>query len=674
MKKIDLHTHTIPTLSDHPFTFDLNKLISYVNTCGIDAIAVTNHNRFDIDQYRTITAAINKLVLPGIEINLEDGHLLLIADPTSVVDFASRSESITQSIPDATASISVAKLREVFPDLSRYLLIPHHDKNPSVSAEYVSALGDTVRAGEVSSPKKFVYCKKDQNQIVPVYFSDIRFSPDLESFPIRQTFVDVGDITFSAIKYALSDKDKVFLTPHSGHSYFQANDHGLILSTGLNVILGERSSGKTYTLNQLERNFERVKYIKQFSLVERSDAEDSERFNSILRQKQSLFVQEYLKEFRSIVDEISLIDVEQDQRSVEQYILSLLQHAREHERADAFSKAQLFSESEFPIDSLESIKRLIESVFTLAENEEFRPLIEKHISITGLQNLAIDLMEHFGSQREVVLKKTWVNDVTSSIKSELQRRTAAVPISDVDLMKLATNSAKIKKFTELVEPIQQEREIFRQDIQTFRVVARTRKFQGAQELKTLSGRQLSFSKAFQAYSSPYEFLVQLKQIEGLAATDYHKFFTNIEYRILNRFGFEVSGGERSEFRLLQEISNAMQYDMLLVDEPESSFDNIFLNSEVNQLLKDIAQIMPVVLVTHNSTVGASIKPDYIVYTKRVVRTDAVVYETFFGHPSDKLLKSAAGSTHQNHKAILDCLEAGNDAYDDRGATYETLKN
>jgi hypothetical protein len=674
MKKIDLHTHTIPTPSDATFAFDLGKLVSYVQSCKIDALAITNHNIFDGAQYQTIVSAVDILVLPGIEINLEDGHLLLIADPSSVSDFSSRCEQVTRKIPDARASISVAELKEIFPDLSRYLLIPHHDKKPAVSAEYVSRLGETVRAGEVSSPKKFVYCKKDPGQIVPVYFSDARFDSGLSSFPIRQTFVDIGDVNFGAVKYALADRDKVFLTPHSGHSYFQANDRGLILSTGLNVVIGERSSGKSYTLNQLESSFERVKYIKQFSLVERSDADDSDRFNNVLRQKQSLFIQEYLKEFRSIVDEVALIDIEHDARTVEQYISSLLHHAREHEKADSFSRAQLFTESEFPIESHDSLKKLIESVFTLAENEEFRATIERHLSIASLRNLAIDLMEQFGSQRELVLKKMWTNDVVASAKSELQRRTAAVPISDVDFYQVAMNETRVGKFTELVNAIQNEREVFHQEIQAFRVVARTKKFGGAQELKSISGRQLSFAKAFQAYSVPYDFLVQLKSIDGLVATDYHKFFTNIEYKILNRFGFEVSGGERSEFRLLQEISDAMQFDMLLVDEPESSFDNLFLNNEVNQLLKEIAQKMPVVLVTHNSTVGASIKPDYIVHTKRVVAAAGVTYETYFGHPGDRLLKSVSGATHPNYRALIDCLEAGKEAYDERGSTYETLEN
>jgi len=49
----------------------------------------------------------------------------------------------------------------------------------------------------------------------------------------------------------------------------------------------------------------------------------------------------------------------------------------------------------------------------------------------------------------------------------------------------------------------------------------------------------------------------------------------------------VSGGERSEFRLLQEIKDAQNYDFLLIDEPESSFDNMFLKSDVNQIIREI---------------------------------------------------------------------------------------
>jgi predicted metal-dependent phosphoesterase TrpH len=79
MKKIDLHIHTVPTISDAAFTFDMNKLKEYVGECKLDAIAITNHNMFDLDQFNQISNLLTIPVFPGIEIDLESGHMLLLA-------------------------------------------------------------------------------------------------------------------------------------------------------------------------------------------------------------------------------------------------------------------------------------------------------------------------------------------------------------------------------------------------------------------------------------------------------------------------------------------------------------------------------------------------------------------------------------------------------------------
>ncbi len=89
-------------------------------------------------------------------------------------------------------------------------------------------------------------------------------------------------------------------------------------------------------------------------------------------------------------------------------------------------------------------------------------------------------------------------------------------------------------------------------------------------------------------------------MEEIPETDYYKYFVYVDYQILNEYGFEVSGGERAEFKLLQEIDDAYRYDMLLIDEPESSFDNLFLRDRVNKIIRELSDNMPVILVTHNN--------------------------------------------------------------------------
>ena len=71
MKKIDLHIHTIPTNSDPTFTFSMEKLKEYVAALNLDCIAITNHNQFELEQFKQIDTELNNEVLASIEINLE---------------------------------------------------------------------------------------------------------------------------------------------------------------------------------------------------------------------------------------------------------------------------------------------------------------------------------------------------------------------------------------------------------------------------------------------------------------------------------------------------------------------------------------------------------------------------------------------------------------------------
>ncbi len=113
--------------------------------------------------------------------------------------------------------------------------------------------------------------------------------------------------------------------------------------------------------------------------------------------------------------------------------------------------------------------------------------------------------------------------------------------------------------------------------------------------------------------------------------------------------------------------------MLLIDEPESSFDNLFLRDRVNQIIRSLSENMPVILVTHNNTVGASIRPDYLVYTKRIIG-DGVIYERYYGLPSSKELISYTGTSIKNFQVVLDCLEAGETTYNERKRDYDLLKD
>ena len=671
MKKIDLHIHTKPSpLSDAQFEFCIETLKEYVKKLEIDCIAITNHNLFDLEQFNIISGQLDIIVLPGIEIDLEKGHLLLISENTELVDFDTKCKKVETLIKTKHDFLTVERLNEIFPDLNRYLLIPHYEKKPIISEEILQKLVPHILAGEVTSARKFKACSKDPSKLTPVIFSDVRVVSSIVNFPTRQTFIDIGDITLSGIKICFGDKGKVCLSKDDGNEYFQVTDDGLYLSTGLNVMLGERSTGKTHTLERIMNSFENVKYIKQFALLQN----DEEKFKTLLSTRHSTVNEQYLKELKETVADVGSVDLRANKNDAEKYLSTLIKFASENDKLDSYSKATLFSETLFSEIDLKGLEKVVEATILLIENTDHQDLISQHLCVNSLKNLVVDLIKRHTEIYETNLKKRWLNDLINKVKDDLKHKTAITPPAEIDFYRLVLENEKVKKFNQVVTEIQKEREIDRKEIRAFKVVARSKRYTGAQQMKSKSGRQLAFTTAFSKYDNPYSFLNSLKEIE-LEETEYHKYFIDIEYKTLNKHGFPVSGGERSEFNLLHEIGDALQYDLLLIDEPESSFDNLFLKNDVNELLKEISKEIPVVIVTHNSTVGASIKPDFVVYTKKTIVGDDVKYQLFCGYPADKQLKSLDGEAMNNYKILLSCLEAGQQAYDDRRATtYEILKN
>lgn len=674
MKKIDLHIHTVPTISDSPFVFSLETFRRYVEDASLDAVAITNHDMFDGAQFKAIRDALRVTVFPGIEINVAKGHLLIISNADDLDGFQAKADLVTRRIVRPGDSLTIEELLRIYGDLGNYLVIPHYEKAPPITGQALEDLAPYVCAGEVDSAKKFLRVIKDASRLTPVLFTDARMMTGLGRLPTRQTYVDCGSLTIGSLKTCLRDRAKVALSERDGNKLWQIFENGQKLSTGLNVLVGARSTGKSHTLDEIYDSSEGVKYIRQFSLVQQDDATSDREFSRDVERQRSIFADEYLAGLKRILDDVMNVETSANERALDQYLETLLRSAVEADRHDAFSKAALFDETEFALGRTERLSELIGSVRQVIENVEFRPIIEKHVDLGALKALAIELIELLWAKTLDGEKKREVNGLVREIKKGLKLRTAAVQVSDVDFYKFCMDRKRVQRFVDVVSILRKPAVIFEETIQGFRIVATREPYVGAGEIRAASGVKSAFSIAYGKYDQPYEYLQELLAIDGVSRSDLYKLFVKIHYRILNRDGFEVSGGERSEFRLLQQIADAQNYNILLIDEPESSFDNLFLKSDVNQILKAIAESMPVVVVTHNSTVGVSVNADYLLHTRKEIENGKICYRIYSGYPTDKQLRSVDGRVIDTHEIIMDSLEAGSEAYDGRRRTYEAIKN
>lgn len=237
----------------------------------------------------------------------------------------------------------------------------------------------------------------------------------------------------------------------------------------------------------------------------------------------------------------------------------------------------------------------------------------------------------------------------------------------------AGDPKKREVFAQVALAVKKKRTISTEKAGHFTISVSARPFANATDLKTIGLRQVSLINAFAKYGNPIQYIEELKAA-GVESDRIYKLFAAIDYRILNSSGLPVSGGERSEFNFLQKIKDAILCDILIIDEPESSFNNIFLKNEVNKFIKEMAESMPVIISTHNNTIGGSIKPDYILYTEKKIEADGPHFNIYSGYPTAKALKDVDGNAIENYEITLNSLEAGEQAYSERKDIYETLKN
>ncbi len=675
MKAVDLHIHTIESIIDSQFTFSMDSLIKYVDDMKLDIIGITNHNLFDVEQFKEICNELDIKVLPGIEINFEGGHLLLLSENDNLDDFVNKCKKIEEKIRSTNDNINKEELIEIFEDLNKYLLIPHNPKKPKVPIQIIKEMKYYISAVEVSSIKDFLREYKTNNDFVPVWFSDIRISTDLDIKKRGRIYLDIDNNSLNSIKLALSDRNKVKLTVDESNSLFPINNESFQVSTGLNVLLGARSSGKSYFLNKVESTNENVKYIRQFSLLDKQNSDNKE-FDVRLSNENSIKGENRFIEFKNLIEEISNIDFEKIKKNIDEYVESLLKFANEEERRDVFSKSRLYTQNLYARKEIESLDKLIDSIENLIQNIEYKDIIEKHVDIINLKNLITDLSKLAKSIcRENIIRQK-VNEIIEDVKPKLEVKTISNKVIDVNLKEYLSSKSKIEKFNNICNLVKKQRIIELDKTGKFTLIMKTGYYNNVSEIKANTKTNIALADIFKSsYENGYNYLQKLKEV-SIPKVDYWKYYVNIQFDIINELKLSASGGERTEFNLLNEIKSANDYDILLIDEPESSFDNIFLNVQVNNMIKDISKKMPVILATHNNTTGLSIKPDHILYTKRESTTEDIKFKIYSGNIASKTLTNFENKndTIETYKILMDSLEAGENAYKEREVIYELHKN
>ena len=684
MIKIDFHIHTVANkYLDASFSYNSSFMVEYVTNNKLNAIAITNHNLFDLDNFKQIKADLSStgcLVFPGIEISLENGHILVIGDESrdSLTALTTISNFISRVEIDNHYSMSVREFNDLVCGKG-FLLIPHILKKPPIEKETIEEIDDTILCGEVKSRKHFVDMIESESQTSPVLFSDIRIGlmPDLENYDNHErfTFLDLNDISFQSIKRTIEDKNYVSLTERGGHKLFDLMGSLVTASTGINALIGKRSSGKTYLLNSIFSSEQASSlYIRQFQISK--ECEKSVFSISTKNEHQPLVIA-YFRELLDLLDYVDSLDFSSVDKNLVSYLESLKDFAQLR-LEDAYSKAKLFNYEEITSVSISEIQKLVSSIDSLlSSSPTYKNEINKYISDDDLVKLYNWFVDNY--KRDVIINRLIdeCNDVTKQISQLLSLKSTATPIIDIDFSIAFKKMYVAKKFNKLIysfkssvintETILGE---FNKTISVFRLYNKT-------TLKSLLGVTKNSSIDYLVDSEPFDAYLQAKEdanIKNGVANFRYRLFFDYQVRIVDKYNDDISGGQTAEYLLLNKLTHYHNFDFVLIDEMESSFDNPFLNKRIVEVLHDISKTCTVFISTHNNNLGVSLKPDYYIYHKKSKDSYGIHYQRFCGKSSDKYLIDHSSNKIKLSDILIETMEASPEAYKERNKKYEGTEN
>lgn len=667
--KIDFHIHTKSTIKDVDFDFDLGTLNQYINEMKLDCIAITNHNIFDKEQFKMISANVNAKVFPGMEVDLEDSHLLVITDINQMSELEEASNQLVAKIVDEKSYISFEEFETIFPKYGDYLLIPHYKKTPRMQQSTIKKFNGLIKCGEVPNSKKFSVAIKDKKNLIPVVFSDFRVKKGA-AFPSRYTYVSCLNDGFSNIKCAIEDRNKVSMNLKNKIDEIEYLPNGATISNKLNIIIGTRTSGKTYNIEKIKESFdsESCLYVPQFSLI--GSAEET-KFEELIKRECSSISEEYYAKYKPLVKKISEIDIENDELLIEEGINSLLDYA-ENVNIDAYSKTHIFSEVEYSVDDNNIGNDIINSLYKIYNTEWNKDIIDKYIDINNVKKLLLELIEKRKEEKQKNILQKYSNDLIRKIKKELNKQSSTNPPEIMNIIDAFKNKKLIEKSNELFKEIKKTRKIDFQNLNLFDVNIKSNQYNNVSDLKNSLSTKITLKNIFDNFYKKDDLYNYIKGLEnlGISRNNICRALVNIEYDIKNKIGEEPSGGEKAEFNLLKEISNAHKYDVLLIDEPEASFDNPFISENIVDIIRSISEKTTVCLTTHNSTLAMMLNPDKIIFTEN----KNGIHKVYYGSMGDKTFKTVDGEELISYDSILNVLEAGSSVYKEKGRKYESFRN
>jgi ABC-type cobalamin/Fe3+-siderophores transport system ATPase subunit len=710
--KIDIHTHTRKCKSGDAHTREISPedFCDAILSTDVRVVAITNHNVFDLSQFQAIQARIgtDAQVWPGVELDVYDdhgkGHLLVITSPKLAAQLSAAVTALTKGHTPDSFKATIPDVLATFDAMEPLYVAHYKQKRPSVSDDMLAVL-------EAGARNKWSILKEVSNAISAgihishgrpsIYGSDVHDwgkyvegageLPDLrlpiDSFEHFCLLLKKDPTTINTVMDRKTSEDLALVPFEDGKKLT------IKVFNDINIIFGPKGTGKSCILQAI------AKHYTKNGIDAKVYESASGRLNEIFDIKgKDLSINLNNHEVNYCQDEIQVVRtaVEVDVTSVTKFKaffestvsnknakLILLKDIDTQEEGDAERNFSKYHDTASKIE-----------VFSAVVEED--PLVKKEltddefIELQRILGLLLDRLTGKGWSGFVDWKElSLLNSAIKTFRIEVERKTGSpAKPATTGFRDYAMNRVKIAAsvraiFKSLKSPIANEEEIIGDlgsgkgelkfvthflfqdgNVTDGEILSLTGVKKGVQKKFVNALREVG-KHVFQ--DDLFHYVSELNATEGVDEVK-----TVLELLLFKRY-FTLSGlpytpssGEASMVMLQKELGT--DKDVYILDEPEKSLGNEYINDVIVPLIRERAKSgRRVFISTHDANIAVRTLPYCSIY-----RTHGPEgYSTFVGNPfTNNLVNVGKPAELRDWKMVsMRTLEGGKDAFGERGKIY-----
>lgn len=308
--RADFHLHTKIDKEAFKTENDNQFVKTFIEKCTKEQIhlgIITNHNKFDLSEYRSLSRLARKyeiFLLPGVELSVAEGagglHVLIVFEPKAWLsnhdDFINRFlNSAFPHLPEQERANNNASspwnVLRLFEELKKYkemqrdsfIILAHVDQKSGFCTELkpgrqIELIGNPLFKEFVLGFQKCTSDKSKQHlrdaykESAPTFvegsdnkeYDKIGYARTKNGV-LQKSFIKLGDFNFAALKYALMDKSRNIIAsdaPSPANAYIHSikletarssplNNLELCFNPDMNNLIGIRGSGKSTIIESL---------------------------------------------------------------------------------------------------------------------------------------------------------------------------------------------------------------------------------------------------------------------------------------------------------------------------------------------------------------------------------------------------------------------------------------